>query len=427
MLSRELNERITRTGPGAPMGETMRRYWIPALLSSELPSADCDPVRVKLLGEELIAFRDSSGSVGMLAHNCPHRGASLFFGRNEEGGLRCVYHGWKFSTSGECLDMPNPRFAGQGEPAESDFKNKVKAVAYPCVEQAGVVWTFMGPPDKRPPLPTQEWMRVPPQNLDACRHLGDCNWLQLLEGGIDTSHSSFLHRTFSHAGATTHNYRARSTAPKLEVVLTDYGYTYAGIRHLPDENQNYVRVYQYVMPFHQMRSFEGYFGHPLIAGHIWVPADDEHTWIWSWMYTANGEPLTPEVVEAEKRSAGRRAEDVLPGTLRFTRNRDNDYLINRRKQQTVNYTGIDVISAQDQAAQESMGPIVDRSKEHLGTSDVAIIAARRLLLAACQDVEEGRDPVGSRLASISARAAEMVLPADQPWLDAMREHLIAAI
>jgi phthalate 4,5-dioxygenase len=423
MLSREHNDRITRTGSGTPMGETMRRYWIPAFLSHELPARDSDPLRIRLLGEDLIAFRDTRGDVGLLQHNCPHRGASLFFGRNEEHdpGLRCVYHGWKFDVTGQCVDMPN-------EPAESDFKHKVKAVAYPCKEMAGVVWTFMGPPDKQPPLPTQEWMRVPPENVDVCRHLGDCNWLQLLEGGIDTSHSSFLHRSFNRASAgATHVFRARSTAPKLEVVHTDYGYTYAGIRHLPEENTNYVRVYQYLLPFHQMRSFEGYFGHPLIAGHIWVPSDDEHTWIWSWMYTANGEPLPPEVIEAEKRFAGRRADDLIPGTFRFTRNKDNDYLIDRPRQKTVNYTGIDVISAQDQAAQESMGLIADRSQEHLGTSDVAIIATRRLLLEATHDVAEGRDPVGSRLASISARAAEMVLPADQPWLEAMREQLIAAI
>lgn len=398
------------------MGEAMRRYWLPSLLASEIATPDCDPVRLRLLGEDLVAFRDTNGRPGLIAARCPHRGASLFFARNEESGLRCAYHGWKFDVAGRCLDTPN----------EPRLLDDIRATAYPTQEVAGVIWTYMGPPDRQPPLPSQEWMRVPADNLDVCRHLGDANWLQLLEGGIDTSHSSFLHRTFRRQ-RMTHDYRARSTAPKLEVVATEFGYTYAGIRHLPEENQNYVRVYQFVLPFHQMRSFEGYFGHPLIAGHIWVPSDDEHTWIWSWMYTANGEPLSPEVIDAEKSSAGRRDEDVLPASLRFKRNRDNDYLIDRRRQRTVNYTGIDVISAQDQAAQESMGPIVDRSREHLGTSDVAIIAARRLLLEACQDVEEGRDPVGSRLAAISARAAEMLLPADAPWLEAMREQLVAHV
>jgi phthalate 4,5-dioxygenase oxygenase subunit len=419
MLSNANNERLTRTCRGTPMGEAMRRYWIPALLSSELASADCTPVRLTLLGERLVAFRDTLGNVGLVAESCPHRGASLFFGRNEESGLRCVYHGWKFDVHGECVDMP----------IESEFM-EVSATAYPCAEMAGVIWTYMGPPATMPALATQEWMRVPIERSEVCRHLGDCNWLQLLEGGIDTSHSSFLHRALPKnrdRGLATQGYRARSTAPRLEVVLTDYGFTYAGIRTLAEEGQFYVRVYQFVLPFHQMRSFEGYLGHALVAGHIWVPADDEHTWIWSWMYTANGEPLPAEVIAAEKRGAGRRADDVEPGSLRFRRNKDNDYLIDRRRQRTANYTGIDVISAQDQAAQESIGAIADRSAEHLGSSDAAIIAARRLLLQACEDVEHGRDPVGSHLAGIAARAAEMVLPTDKNWLESMQEQLIATV
>jgi hypothetical protein len=175
-----------------------------------------------------------------------------------------------------------------------------------------------------------------------------------------------------------------------------------------------------------MRAFEGYLGHALISGHIWVPADDETTWVWSWTCTAGGEPLPAEVIDAEKRSAGRLPSDVVPGTFRFRRNKDNDYLLDRHKQKTVNYTGIDVISAQDQAVQESMGPIYDRSQEHLGTSDVAIIAARKLLLQACDDVERGQEPLGSRLETISARPAEMLLPRQEHWATAMREHLVAA-
>ncbi len=420
MLSKTNNERVTRTGPGTPMGTAMRRYWIPAMLSAELSHPDSDPVRIRLLGEQLVAFRDTEGRVGLLAHNCPHRGASLFFGRNEESGLRCVYHGWKFDVDGNCVDLPN-------EPAESDFKHKVRAVAYPTVERAGVVWTYMGPGEP-PPLQTQEWMRVAMENLDVCKQLGEANWLQLLEGGIDTAHSSFLHRSFDRARRLdTQGFRARSTAPKLEVVDTEYGYTYAGIRSLPDQDSDYVRVYQYVLPFHQMRAFEGYGGHPLISGHIWVPADDETTWVWSWTYTAGGVPLPAQVIDAEKRSAGRLPSDVVPGTFRFRRNKDNDYLIDRQRQKTVNYTGIDVISAQDQAVQESMGAIYDRSQEHLGTSDLAIIAARRLLLQACDDVEHGRDPLGSRLETISARPAEMLLPRGEHWYAAMRDQLMAVV
>src|SRR5262245_32566747 len=190
MLTKEDNELLTRTGPGTPMGTLFRRFWWPALLPSELPSADSDPLRFRIMGEDLIAFRDSNGKVGFLAHNCPHRGASLFFGRNEEGGLRCVYHGWKFDTDGNCVDMPN-------EPAESDFKSKVRAVAYPAAEYAGVIWIYMGPPDKQPPLPQYQWCMQPnAERSTASKWMQDSNYAQALEGNIDSSHITFLHRTF---------------------------------------------------------------------------------------------------------------------------------------------------------------------------------------------------------------------------------------
>src|SRR5919199_1452537 len=186
MLKQEENELITRVGPGTPMGSFMREYWVPALLSSELPGPDSDPVRVMLLGEKLIAFRDSHGVVGLIQNHCPHRGASLFFGRNEEAGLRCVYHGWKFSPDGTCVDMPN-------EPAESDFKSKVKAVAYPTRERGGVVWAYMGPRETPPPLPDLEGNNVPEGEYSVNAIQRECNYLQGLEGDIDTSHFSFLH------------------------------------------------------------------------------------------------------------------------------------------------------------------------------------------------------------------------------------------
>ncbi|MBX5436685.1 MAG: Rieske 2Fe-2S domain-containing protein, partial [Alicyclobacillaceae bacterium] len=186
MLSREDNELLCRVGPGTPMGNLMRQYWIPALLSSELPKPDCDPVRVMLLGEKLIAFRDSLGRVGLIQNHCPHRGASLFFGRNSECGIRCVYHGWQFDVHGNCIDMPN-------EPPESDFKHKVKAKAYPCVERGGLVWTYMGPRETPPPLPDIEVNQLPEEEILILPSLVECNWLQALEGEIDTSHTGFLH------------------------------------------------------------------------------------------------------------------------------------------------------------------------------------------------------------------------------------------
>ncbi|HEY0583624.1 MAG TPA: Rieske 2Fe-2S domain-containing protein, partial [Chloroflexota bacterium] len=186
MLNKEDNELVCRVGAGTPMGDLMREYWIPALQTEDLATPDGDPLRVRLLGEDLVAFRDSSGQVGLVATNCPHRGASLFFGRNEEGGLRCVYHGWKFAVDGSCIDMPN-------EPAESDFKSKVKAVAYPCREKNGIIWTYMGPRQTPPPLPELGWSLVPATQRQSLRYARACNWLQALEGDIDSSHVNYLH------------------------------------------------------------------------------------------------------------------------------------------------------------------------------------------------------------------------------------------
>src|ERR1051325_8204371 len=252
MLKQEENELITRVGSGTPMGETMRRYWVPALLSSELPHPDSDPLRVRLLGEDLVAFRDTNGKVGLIQNNCPHRGASLFFGRNEEDGLRCVYHGWKYDVDGTCVDMPN-------EPAESNFKHKGRQTPDPRHEQGGVVWTYMGPPERRPPLPGLEWVRAAPGRLHISKTLEECNYLQGIEGGVDSGHSSFLHRRMDDGYSTrlTEAFRAKSTAPRLEAQPTDYGYRYASIRGL-SEGKAYVRVYQFIMPFHQMRAYEGY-------------------------------------------------------------------------------------------------------------------------------------------------------------------------
>ncbi len=192
MLSKEDNELACRVGPGTVMGNLFRQYWLPAALSSELPSPDADPLRLRLLGEDLIAFRDSNGAVGLIQNNCPHRGASLFFGRNEEAGLRCVYHGWKFDVDGHCIDMPN-------EPTESDFRTRVKATAYPTRERGGIVWAYLGPRPTTPPeLPDLEANNLPDGEFMVSAIQREANFLQGLEGDIDTSHFSFLH--FGHLG-----------------------------------------------------------------------------------------------------------------------------------------------------------------------------------------------------------------------------------
>ncbi len=187
MLTREHNEYLVRTGPGTPMGELFRRYWIPAAMSAELPENDCPPVRVKLLGEKLLAFRDSQGRLGLIDEFCAHRGVSLWFGRNEEGGLRCPYLGWKYDHTGQCVDLPS-------EPRASGLCQKIKLKSYPCVEKGGVIWAYMGPAGTQPPLPDFEWLNVPASHLYISKRWQESNYLQALEGGIDSSHVSFLHR-----------------------------------------------------------------------------------------------------------------------------------------------------------------------------------------------------------------------------------------
>jgi len=416
MLKQEENELVTRVGPGSPMGDTMRRYWMPALLSSELPHPDSDPLRVRLLGEDLVAFRDTTGQVGLILNNCPHRGASLFFGRNEEAGIRCVYHGWKFDLTGQCIDMPN-------EPAESDFKTKVKATAYPTAEKAGIVWTYMGPPDRQPPIPDHEWMRAPEGHCWVSKTFENCNYLQAMEGGLDTSHSSFLHRSLDRDGLT--NPRARSTAPRLEVLNTDYGYMYASIRPLPDDKQNFVRIYHYLMPFYQLRAG----GPPNTVGntdgHMWVPIDDVTCWAWNFHFSID-KPQPREEFDRYEHQMGRGPEDFIPGTFHLKANGSNDYNMSRERQKTANYTGIEGTNTQDFAVQESMGAIYDRTQERLGSADTAIIQMRRLLIEATRDVAEGHDPVGSQGEGSTVRPAQMYLPDDTPWSESrLKEALVS--
>jgi phthalate 4,5-dioxygenase oxygenase subunit len=422
MLSHADNEVLTRTNPGTPMGDVMRRYWVPALLSAEIPEPDCPPVRVKLLGESLVAFRDTQGRIGLLEEFCPHRLASLFLGRNEECGLRCVYHGWKFDVKGNCLDMMN-------EPPDSDFKDKVRTTAYPTVEEGGVVWAYLGPPDKRPALPKFEWTQVPKTHRHVSKNMQECNWLQGLEGGIDTAHAPILHRTItpntSRAGIRVNSDLVAGGAPSVEVEVTDYGYRYAGVRPL-GERGNHVRAYHYVMPFHQLRpsqsAYRGRSAHAIISGHMWVPRDDESCMIYNWTYSYDDEPIADEEWLEMERGYGRGPEHLLPD-FRTIGNRGNDWLINRQVQKTETFTGIEGINAQDVAVQESMGHIVDRSRENLTRSDMAIVHARRLLLQATRTVADGGDPPGVGDSYYYVRAIERILPPAAKWREALMEEM----
>jgi hypothetical protein len=269
-------------------------------------------------------------------------------------------------------------------------------------------------------------MRAPDGHRHVSKTYEGCNYLQGIEGGVDTAHSSFLHRLLNpsaRASRVTERYRARALAPRLEVRPTDYGFAYAGIRVLPDDGAQYVRVYHFVMPFHQMRAYEGYAGRPLIQGHMWAPIDDEQTWVYNWMYTHDGSALTPEEVHAEETETGRSADDLLPG-YRLKRNQSNDYLIDRQAQRTNSWTGIQGVNTQDMAVQESMGPIVDRRREHLGTSDLAVITTRRVLLQAARDAAAGLEPLGVRGSAHAVRPAEMILVDGAAWSEAMKEELL---
>ena len=423
MLSAADNERLTRVSKGTPMGELMRRYWQPILMSSELPEPDCAPLRVRVLGEDLIAFRDTSGRVGLVDAYCPHRRAPLFFGRNEECGLRCVYHGWKFDADGNCVDLPT-------EPASSNMKNHIKITAYPTFEKAGVVWAYMGPQDQKPEPPDYEWMRAPDTHRHVSKTFEHCNWLQALEGGLDTAHSSYLHNMNIHSKKEL---RSRDGAPVLDVERTDYGYTYISHRNA-GEDGSYVRVYQYVMPWQQMRGgvqgTNGRYEYPKLDGHIWVPIDDEHTWTWNWAYGIDhNTPLPAKEFERFEIYAGRGPDDLIPGTFMLKKNPSNDYMIDRQLQKTQTFTGITGINTQDFALQESMGgadgrPICDRTKENLGSSDKAIIAMRNLLLEATRDVEQGKRPRGADPKTHrDARPFDTLVPPNTDWRQEMAYDL----
>jgi phthalate 4,5-dioxygenase oxygenase subunit len=408
MLSREENELITRVGPDTPMGDTMRRYWLPALLSHEIPDADCPPARVRLLGEDLVAFRDSDGRIGLLDEFCPHRRVSLYFGRNEECGLRCIYHGWKFDVTGACTEMMN-------EPEENDFKHKIRTTAYPTCELGGVVWAYLGPAERMPPLPKFAWTQAPEPNRHVTKVIEECNWLQALEGGIDTSHAPILHRLLTEnstrGGIKPSNPFVRGKAPNLVVDITDYGYQYAGIRPLGDDEMH-IRVYHFILPFHQIRPSRSESGLAVDAGHIWVPIDDENCMVYNWNYCPDG-PLTEE--DKLERGLGNGPLHVNPTTFRSKANRGNDYLLDRAVQRTESFSGIDGINAQDRALQESMGRIVDRSKEHLGPADKAIIQARKLLRHAVTTTGAGGTPEGTGTSYYTLRAHEGVLPRSADW------------
>jgi phthalate 4,5-dioxygenase oxygenase subunit len=409
MLSERDNERLTRVGPGTPMGNLFRRYWIPAALSEEFPEPDGAPVRLRLLGEDLVAFRDTNGDVGLVSAYCPHRRAPMFFGRNEECGLRCVYHGWKFDKTGACVDMPS-------EPPDSLFKTKVAIEAYPTWEGGGMVWTYMGPSDSQPPPPDHELVRAPENHRHVSKAFENCNYLQALEGGIDPTHATILHNVEIGDRSFLNKYDELVAA--LDIETTDFGFTYAGIR--AHDDFDWIRVYHWIMPsFHMRGSVDGLFQKPgqipTMNGHIWVPIDDYKSWVFSFTYSADpSRPISQEHVQHHETRLGR-GDNMGPGYIPI-RNASNDYLIDRQLQKTESMTGIAGVNTQDYALQEGMGPILDRTKEHVGTTDRAIILLRKILLESLTQMENGEtlravDPETYR----HLRAVDRKIPKGTSW------------
>ena len=407
MLTREENELLTRTGPGTPMGEMLRRYWVPALQSDELPEPDGPPIRVRLLSESLVAFRDTDGRVGLLDEACCHRGASLAYGRNEEGGLRCVYHGWKYDVGGQCVDMPT-------EPPGSTYPQRVRQRAYSTWEAGGVVWAYLGPPDKQPPRPAFQWTQLPSSHCFAMKAWQECNYLQALEGGIDSAHVGTLHSALeprtSAWGVANAEFYTSDLAPRIEIEYTRYGYRYAALRNADGAGTG-VRITPFVMPWYN-------YVPPLPDGtilfHAWVPRDDESNWAWDVHFTFD------QPVEVAKHVEQRGL--WLDGDFRKVKNRDNWWEQDREAMRTKSYSGIRGIMTQDHAVQESMGPIVDRSREHLGASDRAVIAVRRLLLDSVHAFLEGREPLGLDPAIPYERICSALgtTPGGTPWQETFR-------
>jgi len=417
MLNAANNEAITRTGPGTPMGEYLRRFWIPALGSHELAAPDCPPLRVRLLGENLIAFRTTFGEVGLVQNACPHRGASLFFGRNEEEGLRCVYHGWKFDTTGACVDMPS-------EPAESNFKTKVHATAYATTERGGIVWAYLGRAELRPELPHYEWTLVPEGHVRISRRVQECNYLQAIEGGIDSSHVPFLHGVLDPVRRSAPNqmYLYGDTAPRLRVTRTPYGFAYGAERNA-EADSFYWRFTPFLFPFFTV--IPGFTITPetptdvdprqlTYSGHGWIPMDDENCWMFTYSWNS-GRPL------AEDEGHPAHFVELDPRTRKATVNASNDYQIDREVQRTTTFTGIANGSLQDGAVQESMGPIFDRAKEHLGTSDFAIITLRNMYLEGVREVLEGGEPFVPNVPdAFRVRSVSAILNRGVPFLDGLQ-------
>ncbi len=388
MITKEENDLLTQTGPGTPCGNLMRRYWQPAALSEELPLGGA-PLPVRLLSEDLVLFRDDQGHPGLLDIHCPHRGADLSYGRLEDNGIRCIYHGWLFDIHGHCLDQP-------GEPEGGEHKGSIRLRAYPCREKGGVIFAYLGPGEP-PLLPAYEIFSVPDDNRFLCKAFSGCNFLQGNEGNIDPVHLSFLHvmldENLARSGRPAEFVNVRgsdnsvnrllgaNTAPTVEVEVEDFGLRIYSWRPVSN-GKAYLRVSNFVMP-----SLCAVPGETQGAGYLvnWhVPIDDEHHWKYMITFSREG-PLNKEIFR--QRYSAEIGPDYHP-----IRNKANRYLQDREEMKTKVYTGLGTFfPSHDFYATETQRPIQDRTQEVVGHSDIAIVAARKLILNGIKDIQEGRE------------------------------------
>ena len=418
MLSAADSELLVRTGPGTAMGEYFRRYWLPVALSREMPAPDSPPLRVKALGEELVAFRDSNGRVGLIEPYCAHRGANLFFGRNEECGIRCVYHGWKYDVDGKCVDMPNV-------PRDAAMRGKIAIKAYPTRESGELVWAYLGPKDSMPELPQLEHGLLPASHRYVTKRLQQCNWAHSMEGALDTAHFSFLHMPAPRAVPNNNSSIAADEnrlrwlradpMPKFTVIDHDVGFVVGGARQA-DAGESYWRITQFMLPSHSITpsAMPG----EVYYGYTWVPIDDESCWIYIYGWHPDRPLSAEERAKFEKGGYGQFAE-LGPGYLPL-RNRSNDWLIDREEQKHRSFTGVRGIAEQDAMAQESQGLIADRTREHLTATDVAIVHFRKLMLKEIRS--KGTPQAAQKPAAYRLRSGGAVLPSGLAFEDVMKKR-----
>lgn len=430
MLSHADNEKLVRVGPDTPMGKLFRLYWIPFYLSKDL-KPDGQPKRVKLLCEDLVTFRATDGKVGLIANACAHRGAPMMYARNEDCGLRCIYHGWKYDVTGAVVDMP-------AEPARSRYKEKVRIKAYPCVERNGVIWTYMGAEKEPPPLPKMEWNLVPEENVNLSLRIQECNWLQALEGEIDSAHAPILHGRIDNQGSINQWVAKKDLRPTFECIRQNFGTSIAARRRF-DETTLYWRVNQFVMPFYSLVPPQSKF--PDLSGHAWVPMDDENTicLMFSYHPTQSLLPKTRQIFEEghDGRETGHASKHAFlqksPSTpyadfwTRFSP--ESNFAFDYASQQTTWFSGLPGLWVQDAACQTGISPVYDRTQEHLCSSDTGIIMTRRYLLEAqTAYAERGIEPVGVKDPDVfMVRAVSLKLPEEQRWADAGREYMRAEL